>query len=162
MGINGDPKGRVEGSGNGGFGGVLGAIRDVPDGIAVDADAGDGAVDLEAGLEVEDRAVGREAHDDQRRRRDWLGDGFIGFQFRRRRLWVRTASFGEGGGGDVAGEVGFVSLPTHIGPRERKLNPGLRGVAVADSSTVSEPHIRLGITRLLSSFFFFSPNIETP
>lgn len=112
LGINSDPKCGVKGSGNGSFGGVLGAIGDVADRIADDADARDGAVDLEAGLEVEDGAVGWEAHDYQRRRRGWLGDWFIGLDFHRRRLGKRTTPF-DHGGGDVAGEVGFVSLPAH-------------------------------------------------
>lgn len=124
MGINGDSKGRVEGSGNGSFGGVLGAIGDVADRIAVDADARDGSVDLEAGFEVEDRAVGRQAHDDQCRRRGWFCDGLIGLEFGRRRLGVRTTSFGDGGG-YVAGEIGLVSLPTHCSREELNVVQGV-------------------------------------
>lgn len=47
MGLDSDAEGGVEGSGNGGLGGVLGAVGDAADAVAVDADAGDGAVDLE-------------------------------------------------------------------------------------------------------------------
>lgn len=77
FGINGNAEGRVERGGDGGVGGVLGAESDEPDAVAlaidVDADAGDAAVYLEAGLEVEDGAVGREADDE-----DGGGGGRLG------------------------------------------------------------------------------------
>lgn len=104
--VNGDSEGGVEAGGDGSVGGVLGPVGDVSDGVAVDADAGDGAVDLESGLEIEDGAVLGEAHHDHRGRRR---------RSHRRRLLLRGLRQGEAAlGGVVAGKVGWpVSLATH-------------------------------------------------
>jgi hypothetical protein len=62
--INGDSKRRIKASSNGGVGGVFSPVGDVSDGVTVDTDAGDGAVDLEPRLEIEDGTVKRKTHDD--------------------------------------------------------------------------------------------------
>lgn len=49
----GNGEGRVEGGGDGGASGIMGAESDVSETIGVHAGAGDGAIDLEAGLEVQ-------------------------------------------------------------------------------------------------------------
>ena len=106
--MKGDSEGRVGASGDGGVGGVLGPVGDVADGVAVDADAGDGAVDLEAGLEVEHGAVVREAHHHHRGRRRRPSGGAV---LLCRRLRRRAVALGVG---RVAGRVGgLVSLATH-------------------------------------------------
>lgn len=66
---DGDAEGGVEGGGDGGLGGIGGPKCNVTGAIdGVDAGAGDGAVHLEAGLELKHRAVGGDArHHHQRR-----------------------------------------------------------------------------------------------
>ena len=61
-------KGWVGADGDSGVGGVLGPVGDISDRVAVDANASNGAVDLEAGLEVKDGAVVGKAHNDHRGR----------------------------------------------------------------------------------------------
>lgn len=90
--------------GDGGVCGVFGPVSDVTDGVTVDTDAGDGAVDLKSRLEIEDGAVYRETHDDHRRRRCWALGGFI--FFRRRRKWATAFEV-------VAGKGGILSFATH-------------------------------------------------
>lgn len=93
-------------SGDGGIGGILVPESDVADGVTVDTYARDGAVDLESRLEIEDRAVQRETHDDHRRRRCRPHSWSVVL----RRLRQRATALGV-----VAGKVGFVSLATHCG-----------------------------------------------
>lgn len=102
--INSDSKRRIMTRGDGGVCGVFSPVSDVTDGVTVDTNAGDGAVDLKSRLEIEDGAVKRETHDDHRRRRCWALGGFI--FFRRRRKW--TTAFEV-----VAGKGGILSLATH-------------------------------------------------
>jgi len=108
VGVEGDAEGGVEGGGEGGICGGFRAEGDEPDSILVDPDPGYGAVDLEAGLEVKDGAVRRKVDDHQRRRRSWL----VLWPIFRRGRRQRAAAFGVGVG-DVAGKVGFFSLPAH-------------------------------------------------
>lgn len=77
FGINGYAERRVLRGGDGGVGRVLGAEGDVADSVAVDADAGDAAVDLEPGLHVEDGTLWREADNEHGPRGGVLGGGRI-------------------------------------------------------------------------------------
>lgn len=118
FGVDGDAERRVEGGGNCGDGGVLWPERDVAHLIPVDADTGYGAVDLESGLEIENRTVWRQAHHDQSWRRGrlrdrrviiWNGEG----GWVRRRAGKRAAALGHGAGEVAGGVGGFISLAGH-------------------------------------------------
>lgn len=104
FGIDGDSEWWVNTGGDGGVSGVLTPVGDISDGVAVDADARDGAVDLESGLEIEDRAVDRETHYDQCWRR-WRPN--------RGSLLLHGLRQGAAALGSLAGNIGSVPLATH-------------------------------------------------
>ncbi|URD88212.1 hypothetical protein MUK42_36558 [Musa troglodytarum] len=111
FGSNGDTEGRVEGGRDGGRSGVVGAEGDEAAAVDVDAGAGDGAVYLQAGLQLQHGAVSGEAgdQDDGGRGGGSCLGGLSLSRFGRRRP---SKALGEGSGERI--RFGPLALPPSL------------------------------------------------